>query len=74
VRIAKLLGAGRVIAAGRNEQVLSALHNLGADATIRLDNQQEGLTEAFAREAGATGFQVIIDYVWGRSRVQNLLL
>jgi len=66
VQIAKLLGAGRVIAAGRNEQVLSELYNLGADASIRLDNQQEGLTEAFAREAGATGFQVIIDYVWGR--------
>jgi len=66
VQIAKLLGAGRVIAAGRNERVLSALHNLGADATIRLDNQQEGLTEAFAKEAGGTGFQVIIDYVWGR--------
>jgi NADPH:quinone reductase-like Zn-dependent oxidoreductase len=66
VQIAKLLGAGRVIVAGRNEQVLSVLHNLGADVTIRLDNQQEGLTEAFAREACGTGFQVIIDYVWGR--------
>src|SRR5258706_16225862 len=37
VQTAKLLGAGRVIAAGRNEQVLSTLHDLGADATTRLD-------------------------------------
>jgi uncharacterized membrane protein len=61
VQIAKLLGAGRVIVAGRNEQVLSVLHNLGADVTIRLDNQQEGLTEAFTREGCGTGFQVIIE-------------
>ncbi len=34
VKIAKLLGAGRVVAAGRNQEVLSKLHELGADATI----------------------------------------
>lgn len=66
VQIAKLLGAGRVIAVGRNEQVLSKLRDLGADATIRLDKLDPGLTEAFAREAGSTGFNVIIDYLWGR--------
>jgi len=38
VQTAKLLGAGRVIAAGRNEQALNTLHDLGADTTIRLDN------------------------------------
>src|SRR5436305_12263278 len=34
VQIAKLLGAGTVIAAGRNAQVLGTLPALGADATI----------------------------------------
>ena len=66
VQIAKLLGAGRVIAAGRNEKVLSTLHGLGADATIRLDKPGQDLTQAFAREAGDAGFHVIIDYLWGR--------
>lgn len=66
VQIAKLLGAARVIAAGRNEPVLSALHHLGADATIRLDQSDQDLAEAFAREIGDTGFHVIIDYLWGR--------
>ncbi len=66
VRIAKLLGAGRVVAAGRNQQVLSTLDHLGADATIRLDAPVQELGEAFLREAGASGFQVVIDYVWGR--------
>jgi len=62
VRIAKLLGAGRVVAAGRNPQ---ALAQLGADATIRLDAPDKELQEAYVREAGSSGFQVVIDYVWG---------
>jgi NADPH:quinone reductase-like Zn-dependent oxidoreductase len=65
IQTAKLLGAGRVIAAGRNEQVLSTLQDLGADSTIRLDKPGQDLTEAFAREAGDAGFDVIIDYLWG---------
>lgn len=65
VKIAKLLGAGRVVAAGRNPQVLSMLPELGADATIRLDAPAPELSEAFAREAADKGFQVVIDYVWG---------
>lgn len=66
VKIAKLLGAARVVAAGRNQQVLSTLHKLGADATIRLDAPANDLKEAFVREGGESGFQVVIDYVWGR--------
>ncbi|HUI85461.1 MAG TPA: zinc-binding alcohol dehydrogenase family protein [Candidatus Binatia bacterium] len=65
VRIAKLLGAGRVVAAGRNQNVLSTLHQHGADASIQLDAPATDLSEAFLREAGKSGFQVVIDYVWG---------
>jgi NADPH:quinone reductase-like Zn-dependent oxidoreductase len=65
IQTAKLLGAGRVIAAGRNNAVLNTLHDLGADATINLDKPEQNLTETFAREAGDTGFDVIIDYLWG---------
>ena len=66
VKIAKLLGAGRVVAAGRNPQALDRLLQLGADAIIRLDAPPEQLSQAFVREAGPAGFQVVIDYVWGR--------
>ena len=66
VQIAKLLGAGRVIAAGRNLEVLNTLRELGADATIQIDKRGEDLAVALAREAGETGFQVVIDYLWGR--------
>jgi NADPH2:quinone reductase len=66
VKIAKLLGAARVVGAGRNQQALNTLHELGADATISLDLPAHELREAFVREAGQSGFQVVIDYVWGR--------
>jgi NADPH2:quinone reductase len=66
VKIAKLLGAARVVAAGRNQQELDRLHDVGADATISLLLPETELSEAFLREAGQSGFQVVIDYVWGR--------
>ncbi len=66
VRIAKLMGAGRVVAAGRNESVLGDLLEQGADATIRMDASEDELREQFAREAGEAGFHVVIDYLWGR--------
>jgi NADPH:quinone reductase-like Zn-dependent oxidoreductase len=65
IQTAKLLGAGRVIAVGRNEQILNTLHDLGADTTISIGKPDQDLTEAFVREAGDCGFDVIIDYLWG---------
>ena len=66
IAIARLLGAGRVVAAGRDRQALSTLGKLGADATVELAAPAADLSEAFARQAGSSGFQVVIDYVWGR--------
>ena len=66
VKIARLLGAARVVAAGRNPPALNSLRDLGADATISLTLPATGLSEAFVREAGQSGFQVVIDYVWGK--------
>jgi NADPH:quinone reductase-like Zn-dependent oxidoreductase len=66
VKLAKLLGASRVVAAGRNPEILSKLRRMGADASIALDASTESLAEAFACEAGEAGFQVVIDYLWGR--------
>jgi NADPH:quinone reductase-like Zn-dependent oxidoreductase len=66
VQVAKALGAGRVIGAGRNPAALAKLRELGADRTIKLDQPEEDLQKEFAREAGEGGFNVIIDYVWGR--------
>lgn len=66
IQIAKIFGAARVIVAGRNRERLSELRALGADTTIQLDTSETELQEAIAREAGTSGFQVVLDYVWGR--------
>jgi len=64
VQIAKLLGAARVVGVGRNERILARLGELGADATIQLDQAPEALKEAYLSEMGE-GFDVILDYLWG---------
>ncbi len=61
VKAARLLGARRVVAAGRRQDVLA---ELDADATIDLRLSPEELGQAFAEEA-AHGIHVIVDYVWG---------
>lgn len=66
VQIAKILGAKRVTGAGRNQQMLRRLRELGADATIQLDQPEEAIKSAFAQEARDARFDVIIDYLWGR--------
>jgi NADPH2:quinone reductase len=67
VQVARLLGASRIVGAGRNREALSKLLKLGADAVIRLDQPEDELKKSFAREAGEKGFNVVIDYVWGKS-------
>jgi NADPH2:quinone reductase len=66
VQIARILGAGRVVVAGRNESRLNALRELGADATIQLDRPQPELVETFRTEGGKKRFDVILDYLWGK--------
>jgi NADPH2:quinone reductase len=63
VQAAKLLGAGRVVAAGRDEDTLQRLGELGADAVVRLDTSDD-LPAAY-RAAAQEDVDVIIDYLWG---------
>src|SRR5258708_3694803 len=65
VQIAKLLGAKRVVGVGRNEGILARLGELGADATIQLDQAADTLKEAYLSEMGE-GFDVVLDYLWGK--------
>ena len=66
VQVARHLGAGRVVGAGRNAEALAALAGLGADATIRLEGSDAELEKAFAGQAGDGGYDVVLDYLWGR--------
>lgn len=61
VAAARLLGAGRVIAAGRNRAVLDAL---GSDDIVDLTQDEAQLRQRFA-EVAQGGLDVIVDYVWG---------
>jgi NADPH2:quinone reductase len=67
VQVARLLGACRIVGAGRNREALGRLLELGADAVIQLDQSEDDLKKSFVREAGKDGFNVVLDYVWGKS-------
>ena len=65
VQVARLLGAGRVIATGRNHDALAEVTGLGADAVINTAVSDDALVEAFAAEAGG-GYDVVLDFLRGR--------
>ena len=62
VTAAKRLGAGRVVAAGRNRDTLQRAGRLGADATV--DLAAGDLVAAYRDAAGGT-VDLVIDYVCG---------
>jgi NADPH:quinone reductase-like Zn-dependent oxidoreductase len=63
IQIAKHLGAGEVIAAGRDTHKLAALAALGADATIDLSAGAEEVAAELTATAG--NVDVVLDYLWG---------
>jgi NADPH2:quinone reductase len=70
VQAAKLLGAGRVVAAARSQDRLDRAVQQGADATVQI-GAVDSLADAF-REAGAGGVDVVVDPVWGEPAVAAL--
>lgn len=63
VQAAKLLGAGRVVAVARSKDALERCLKLGADASVRL-GEQEDLSGAY-REAAEDRIDVVIDPLFG---------
>ena len=66
VQIAKHLGAGKVIATGRDRVMLQALPALGADVTISLLQSEAALDDAFKKHF-SDGIDIVLDYLWGPS-------
>ncbi len=64
VQAAKLLGAARVVAAGRSAAGLERAAEYGADATIRLDETAD-LVAAFKDAFGGEGPSYVFDPLWG---------
>lgn len=71
VRIARHLGAAKVIATGRNAAALQALLNAGADAVVSLQQDDVHLARALEPHF-RDGVDVVLDYLWGAS-AQTLL-
>lgn len=64
VQVARRLGAGRVVGAGRDRTRLAALPAIGADATVALTDDVDATAAALAEAAGEV--DLVIDYLWGR--------
>lgn len=62
VQAAKLLGAGFVVAAGRNQEVLESLKERGADDIAVLEGD---LAAAIRQAAPEGGFDIVIDSLFG---------
>ena len=63
VQAAKLLGAKHVVAAGRDPEASQRAVELGADATVSLE--QDDLVSAFKEAAGGDGPTYVVDTLWG---------
>jgi NADPH:quinone reductase-like Zn-dependent oxidoreductase len=68
VQAARLLGAGRIVAAARDAGGLERAQELGADATVRLD-AAEDVSAALREAAGGDGFDLVLDPLWGEPAV-----
>jgi NADPH:quinone reductase-like Zn-dependent oxidoreductase len=72
VQLAKHLGAAKVIGTGRNRAELEEIRALGADVVVPFDlsDGNEAGAEEYERPLMAefaSGIDVVIDYVWGKS-------
>jgi NADPH2:quinone reductase len=72
VQTAKLLGAGRVVAAGRSIAGLERAADLGADATLRID-EHEDLAAALKEAFGGDGPSYVFDPLWGEAGAAAVL-
>jgi NADPH:quinone reductase len=69
VQLAKLMGAGRVVAAGRSSERLGRARELGADELVEL--RKGDLTAAFERAAGGP-LDIVVDPLWGEPAMAAL--
>ncbi|WP_043626493.1 zinc-binding alcohol dehydrogenase family protein [Ensifer sp. ZNC0028] len=66
VQVAKWLGAGKIIATGRNPIALGDIRQNGAVTTIQL-GAEPALLERRLVEEFEEGVDIVIDYLWGKS-------
>jgi NADPH:quinone reductase-like Zn-dependent oxidoreductase len=71
VQVAKRLGAGRVVGAGRDADRLNALTRLGADDVVQLTDDTDATAAALA--GSAADVDIVIDYVWSAPAERTMM-
>ncbi len=67
IQLARLYGAGKIIATGRNENYFDELKRLGADDFISLSQSDEQIASQLKGLHISTPIDCVIDYLWGHS-------
>jgi NADPH:quinone reductase-like Zn-dependent oxidoreductase len=70
VQVAKRLGAGRVVGAGRDPERLRALTSFGADDVVQLTGDEDATNAQLGAAAGEV--DIVIDYIWGKPAQQAM--
>jgi NADPH:quinone reductase-like Zn-dependent oxidoreductase len=70
VQVARRLGAGHVVGAGRDPGRLRALCAAGADEVVELTEDGDATSSALA--AAAAESDIVLDYVWGKPAEQAI--
>jgi NADPH:quinone reductase-like Zn-dependent oxidoreductase len=71
VQVAKRLGAGLVVGAGRDLDRLNALSSVGADEVVQLTADIDATGAALG--AAAADVDIVIDYLWGKPAEQAMM-
>jgi NADPH:quinone reductase-like Zn-dependent oxidoreductase len=71
IQVARRLGAGRVIGAGRDPARLATLPGIGADATVALTGDADATAKALAEAASEV--DLVIDYLWGKPASEAIM-
>jgi NADPH:quinone reductase-like Zn-dependent oxidoreductase len=71
VQVARRLGAGRVVGAGRDRERLGGLTSLGADEVVALTDDGDATARALGAAAGEV--DIVLDYLWGKP-AQNAIV
>jgi len=71
VQVAKRLGAGRVVGAGRDLGRLGALASAGVDAAVQLTDDADATASALG--AAAAEVDIVLDYLWGEPAQQTMM-
>ncbi len=71
VQIAKQLGAGRVVGAGRDRERLEVVAAMGADDVVQLTDDSEQTAAALAK--AAANVDIVLDYLWGAPAITTMI-